>query len=295
MTEDQPASRVMLLTSPSTYRAKAFLEAADHLGLEVLRVTDLPRELAEHYNSTLAVQFAQPEQSADYIEQLHRTTPVSAILSVDDAATELAAIASERIGLPANNPKAALASRDKHVMRNMLREGGVKCPDFQLVPADSDPYGAARQVEYPCVIKPLRLSGSRGVIRANNPDEFVAAFQRVQAIISESGENLSEATLLVEQYLPGVEVAVEGLLTDGELKVLAIFDKPDPLEGPFFEETIYTTPSRLPQPVQQAITDETAAAARALGLRHGPIHAELRVNELEAWLLEIAGRSIGGL
>lgn len=288
-------NRVMLLLSPATYRAAAFERAAAKLGLETVDIIDLPTELVEHYEAHLAVDFGKPEESASKILELTREKPVDAILSVDDSATELAAIANERLGLPHNSPASATAARDKHVMRTMLAAGGAPCPRFELVPADADPRTLAADIGYPCVVKPRRLSGSRGVIRADNRDEFVAAFERVTRMLLSDGYDLALNSLLVEEYLPGFEVALEGLLTDGSLKVLALFDKPDPLDGPFFEETIYLTPSRLPDEVQQSIADATALSARALGLKHGPVHAELRVNERGAWMVEMAGRSIGGL
>jgi biotin carboxylase len=177
----------------------------------------------------------------------------------------------------------------------MLAAGGVRCPGFRAVPANRDPEEYAQDIAYPAVVKPTRLSGSRGVIRANTPDDLVAAVRRLRRILLNDSHQLSSAEILIEDYLPGDEVAVEGLLTDGELHVLAIFDKPDPLVGPFFEETIYVTPSRLPEDVQAAIARETAACAAVLGLRTGPVHAELRINDGVPWILEIAGRSIGGL
>ena len=295
MTTVTPPRRVILLTSASTYRDEAFLAAARGLDLEVVRVLDMPEQLSEHYEVRLAVDFSKPERAAAQIAALARQEPVAAILSVDDAATELAALANELAGLPANDPHAARAARDKYVMRSQLAAGGVKTPWFKVAPADRNPAEVAEQVEYPCVVKPRRLSGSRGVIRADNPEEFATAFTRLRTILTGDGEDVAQATILVEEYLPGDEVAVEGLLTDGELHVLAIFDKPDPLEGPFFEETIYVTPSRHSARTQRAIADEVAASAHALGLRHGPIHAELRVRDERAWLLEVAGRSIGGL
>ena len=162
-------------------------------------------------------------------------------------------------------------------------------PEFRLVSTSDDPAALARQTKYPCVIKPTRLSGSRGVIRADDGAGFVAAFQRI-ARIAEAGPDL-----LVERFVPGFEVALEGLLTDGRLRVLALFDKPDPLNGPFFEETIYVTPSRLSGDVQAAVAGCAEQAAAAVGLRQGPLHAELRVNDLGPWMVELAGRSIGGL
>lgn len=295
VTNGERHNRVMLLLSPATYRANAFIAAAQRLHLETVSVTDLPRELAEHYEARLAVDFNNPNASVEKIIELVAETPVDAILSVDDSATELAALANARLGLPNNSPDSATAARDKHVMRTMLKAGGAPCPFFDLYPADIDPADVAEAIAYPCVIKPRRLSGSRGVIRGNNPQEFVIAFERVKRMLLSDGFELEKSSLLVEEFLPGVEVALEGLLTNGSLQVLTLFDKPDPLDGPFFEETIYVTPSRLSADVQQAIADATAAGAAALGLQHGPIHAELRINERGPWIIEMAGRSIGGL
>jgi biotin carboxylase len=197
--------------------------------------------------------------------------------------------------LPHNDPGAALAARNKRVMREALFRGGVPVPDFRQISLDEDPLPVALEIGFPVVVKPITLSGSRGVIRANDAPELRAAFARARDIARASGYGPDEGALLLERYLPGVEVAVEGLLTAGSLQTLAIFDKPDPLEGPYFEETIYVTPSRLPPEVQDAISTRTAEAAAALGLREGPVHAELRVNDDGVWLIEMAGRSIGGL
>jgi biotin carboxylase len=285
----------MLLISPSSYRGEAFSRAARRLEIEVVPVFDLPEALAGERSFQHAIDFRDIPVATEWIAASHREQPLTAVLSVDDSATELAAVASERLGLPANDPRAAQAARDKYVMRSMLLEAGVKCPRFRIFRVAEDPAGLAPGLEFPVVVKPRRLSGSRGVIRADDEVGLIAAIQRVTAILSGEGDDDSGSTLLIEQYLPGREVAVEGVVRDGELQMLAIFDKPDPLEGPYFEETIYVTPSRLPPHVQQTIARETAEAARALGLRHGPIHAELRIHDERAWLLEIAGRSIGGL
>jgi biotin carboxylase len=214
---------------------------------------------------------------------------------VDDSASELAAHASLALGLPHNSPQSAEAARDKLIMRRLMSAGGAPCPIFRDFLLSDDPAWIATQVTYPCVVKPRRLSGSRGVIRANNPDEFVPTFQRLKRLLLSEGYSEWETSFLVEDFIPGFEVALEGLLTHGQLKVLALFDKPDPLDGPFFEETIYVTPSRLPAHTQQAIADSVATAAASLGLQEGPVHAELRVNEQGPWMLEMAGRSIGGL
>jgi len=287
--------RIMLLMSPATYRAAAFTEAARRLGIQAVAVVDMPEHLSDYWGQTHGIDFGNVAKATEQISELARQEDIAAILSVDDSATEIAALVNRVLGFPANSPDAARAARDKFVMRSLLSSNGVRCPRFEDVPANSDPRIVAKQVTYPCVVKPRRLSGSRGVIRANDEVEFVRAFVRLRAILEADGNDLMMTSILVEEYLPGDEVAVEGLLTDGRLRVLALFDKPDPLVGPFFEETIYVTPSRLSDAVQQAIATETAAAAAALGLVNGPIHAELRINERGPWLLEIAGRSIGGL
>jgi biotin carboxylase len=292
---DEQKKRVLLLMSPSTYRAGSFLRAAERLGLEIVVGIDLPESLVEYWHVPLGLDFADIEESVRTIVEFAQERPLVAILSVDDSATELAAYASVVLGLACNSPKSSEAARDKLLMRQMMSAGGAPCPIYRNFWLYDDPLWIAEQVTYPCVLKPRRLSGSRGVIRANTPAEFVIAFQRLKRILLSEGLSEQETSFLVEDFIPGFEVAVEGLLTRGRLKVLALFDKPDPLDGPFFEETIYVTPSRLAINVQQAIATCVATAAASLGLQHGPVHAELRVNEQGPWMLEIAGRSIGGL
>ncbi|HYT37444.1 MAG TPA: ATP-grasp domain-containing protein [Ktedonobacteraceae bacterium] len=287
--------RVLLLMSPATYRAGAFLSAARSLNLEVVVGIDLPETLSEYWHVPLGLDFAKPDESVRTIVEFHRKHPIQAIIAVDDSATELAARAGTAIGLAHNSPHAAEAARDKLLMRTLMSAGGAPCPIFRPFLLNNNPDLIASQVSYPCVVKPLRLSGSRGVIRANNAAEFRVAFNRLKRLLISEGNSEHETSILVEDFIPGYEVALEGLLTHSQLKVLALFDKPDPLDGPFFEETIYTTPSRLPAGVQEDITRCVATAAASLGLREGPVHAELRVNDQGPWMLEIAGRSIGGL
>src|SRR5579859_2243770 len=287
--------RLMLLLSPSTYRAGAFLEAAQKLDVEIVRCLDVPEPLAEQWRVPVAADFSDSEHATRSIVAYGTEHPVDAIVAVDDSATILAARAAAALDLPHNPPEAAEAARDKGIMRDLFARHGVPSPVYRRFPLTEDPRRIAAQVTYPCVVKPLRLSGSRGVIRADDPDQLVAAFERLKRILLGDGNILEQTDMLVEDFIPGVEVALEGLLTAGELHVLAIFDKPDPLDGPFFEETIYVTPSRLVDEAQRAIADCAARAAAAIGLRDGPVHAELRVNERGPWMLEIAGRSIGGL
>ncbi len=296
--ETKPTRRVLLLTTPHSYRTAAFVDAARHLGIEALQAVDMPRELAEHWNFRLGVDFTDVEQSSHQIVDALAERPVQAILSLDDSGAFLAASTSQLLGLPHNATKAADAARNKYQMRQLLAAGGVLSPRFHRFSSTLSPQSEAmakiaatveQEIGYPCVVKPEDLNGSRGVIRADDQDELLAAIGRLIQLIGPSRH------FLIEEYIPGVEVALEGILDGGVLQVLALFDKPDPLEGPFFEETIYVTPSRLPVAVQNEIAETTAHAARSLGLEMGPIHAELRINQAGAWIVELAGRSIGGL
>jgi formate-dependent phosphoribosylglycinamide formyltransferase (GAR transformylase) len=281
-----------------TYRAQPFREASERFGLEVVPAIDMPQKLADYWQVPLGIEFGRPEKAVQALVDYAQTHPVGAIMSVDDGGGLIAAMAAEALGLPGNSSQAASASRNKYEMRRLFARAGVPSPDFKCYDANDDPRGIAREIAaevgYPVVLKPLLLSGSRGVIRADTPTQFVAAFERILRILNSTGGAPESRRLLVEGYIPGVEVALEGIMIDGRLKVLALFDKPDPLEGPFFEETIYVTPSRLPNQIQAQIDDCAGRAAAALGLRVGPVHAELRVNDEGAWMLEIAARSIGG-
>lgn len=300
--ETKRSPYVIAVMSPASYRARAFTSASERIGLDLVRAVDRPGELASRAHDDLSLDFANPDDAVERIIQFAHTRElkgkhVSAILAIDDRGALIAAQASAALGRPHNDPRSALAARDKFVMRERLAAGGVPVPHYRRFPADSDPAGIISDIDFPCVVKPLLLSGSRGVIRADTPEECIAAFRRTRAILEASGMPAHEHFILIEQFVPGFEVALEGILTGGELQTLALFDKPDPLDGPFFEETIYVTPSRLPADVQAAISRRTAEAAAAIGLREGPVHAELRIDldTGDIWLIELAGRSIGGL
>lgn len=287
------AKAVLLLTTPQSYRAAAFLSAADQLRVPIVQGVDLPEMLAQQWGMQLHLDFSRPETAVAHIIQFAQKRPLAAVVPVDDAGAVLAAKASQALGLPHNDVAAAEAARDKFKMRQMLAAAGVNSPQFLRFPLAKSLDSVAAVVQarlgFPCVVKPLHLNGSRGVMRVNDAAELAAAVQRLRAMLPVEGH------FLVETYLPGVEVALEGVLENGRLHPLAIFDKPDPLEGPFFEETIYVTPSRLPDAVQAQIVETAAAGAAALGLQLGSVHAELRVNEAGAWIVEVNGRSIGGL
>ncbi len=293
--------RLLLLIPTSTYRTEDFMEAAQRLDVDLVVASERPNVMAGEFpDHLLTVPFADPERAAREMAEYARTRPIDAVVPVDDETTVVGAVIAERLGLRCNPVGAVAATRNKRLMRERLAKAGVPGPAFTTVAVDEDPAAAARRVPYPCVLKPLVLSASRGVIRADAPEGFVAAFGRLTAILADPEVRaLGEGTdqVLVEAFVPGVEVALEGLLVEGALSVLALFDKPDPLDGPFFEETIYVTPSRLPESTQRAIADVTVQAARALGLEDGPLHAELRLDARTAQpvMLELAARSIGGL
>ena len=288
--DGRPVERVLLLATPNTYRAQSFSTAAKKLGVEILWGLDMPAALCSGWPNVVALNLRDRAAAGSEIVALGQRSNFAAVLALDDAASLAAADACERLGLEHNAPAAALAARDKLVMREYLQAAGVRGPGFCAYDLQTDAVALAQRVAYPCVLKPTLLNGSRGVIRADSASEFVAAWARVRAIVVGSAGN----QILVEDYMPGAEVAVECLLTAAGLQILAVFDKPDALEGPFFEETIYVTPSRLADAVLVEVAAVTAAAAAALGLRTGPLHAELRINAAGVWPLELNARSIGG-
>ena len=297
--------RVMLLIPSASYRAPDFMEAAARLGVEVVVGTDRrsPLEGAAH-GGLATFDFDDPEHGADEIEAYATLHPVDTIVAVDDGGTLLAARAARRLELPHNPVNAVEATRDKSLLRARLQTAGLPSPAWQVAHVSESPEAVAADVRarvgYPVVVKPLALSASRGVIRANDEHEFVEAFRRVTSILA-TEEALAECgachadRVLIEGYIPGIEVSLEGLLDGGALRTLAIFDKPDPLVGPYFEETIYVTPSRLPDDLQRVIEETAERACFALGLRDGPVHVELRLDGPQAYPVDIAARSIGGL
>ncbi len=300
MTRGKPAPRVLFLLPTTTYRAQDFIEAAARLGVETVVGSDRKQALQDLQPARgLTIDLRDPAKAAGQIALFAARHPLHAIIQTDDETAVVAAAAAARLGLPHNPPGAARAARRKDELRRILRAARIRTPRHAVLAVDDDPGTAASGQTYPVVLKPTFLAASRGVIRADDPAQFVAAFRRIAALlrtpeVRDQGGDAARL-ILVEEFVPGVEVAVEGLLMEGRLKVLALFDKPDPLNGPFFEETLYVTPSRLPEGVQTAVAATTLDAATALGLREGPVHAELRVDDGGPWLIELAARSIGGL
>jgi biotin carboxylase len=284
-------SRVLLLLPSETYRAADFLTAASRLDVDVVVGSERRQMMAESMGDrAVVVPMNDVDAAVGIIAALHERRPLDAVLAVDDQGLIVAAAASEHLGMTHNPPDAVAATRDKAALRARLAASSVPQPDYRVAMPGSRVFVAAAEIGYPCVVKPVSRSGSQGVIRVDDRAQAVAAEDRIRSIVGAS------EPLLVERFVPGAEVAVEGLLGGGTLEVLAVFDKPDPLDGPFFEETIYVTPSRQPPPVLNAIEATVASAAAALGLREGPVHAELRIGPAgELTVLEVAARSIGGL
>jgi biotin carboxylase len=289
--------RLLLVAATTGYQVRVFADAARQLGVDLTLATDRCHVLDDPWGDhAIPVRFENPAES---LEQIVAAGPFDGIVAVGDRPALVAAEAAARLGIAFHPPAAVRACHDKYLARQLYRAAGLPVPLFFRVPISDDPRAVAGRAPYPCVLKPLGLSGSRGVIRANDAEEFVAAFERIRALLATPDVLLAREEqnryLQVESFIPGREFALEGLMTDGQLESLALFDKPDPLDGPFFEETIYVTPSRETQAVQDALIETTRSAVRALGLTHGPVHAEMRYNAQGAWMLEVAARPIGGL
>ncbi len=295
---------ILLFATTTGYQTRAFEEAAREVGVDLVYVTDRCHVLDDPWRDrAIAVKFWDDEAGLQAIREAirDRALEVRGLLAVGDRPVLLAARAAEMLGLPWHSVDAARPSRSKLLSRGRLLAAGLPVPWFFSMPlADGlDAGSVADRLRFPCVIKPHGLSASRGVIRANTPDEFDAAVARVKALLARPEiQALREPfhdEVLVEGFIEGREYALEGVLEAGTLRVLAIFDKPDPLDGPFFEETIYVTPSALSREEQMRMAGTIAHAAAAMGFRHGPVHAECRVNAAGVFVLEIAARPIGGL
>ena len=293
-------TRVLLLATTTGYQIRSFGEAAEKLGVRLVFASDRCDRLDDPWwDHAIPVKFHEEDASAAAVVAALGEAPPDGILAVGDRPTVLAARVAEAFRLPGNPPDAAHRSRNKLAARAAFAAAGLPTPPFRAVPLDADAAAIAHGVHYPAVVKPLALSGSRGVMRVDTPDAFIAAFDRLRRLLHSPDvlleRDAAHHQVLIEAFIPGHEYAIEGLLTGGAFTPLAIFDKPDPLDGPFFEETLYITPSRQPPAAQQRILDAVAAAAAALGLRHGPVHAECRVNDGGVYVLEVAPRPIGGL
>jgi biotin carboxylase len=292
--------RVLIIATTTGYQIRSFGEAAGKLGVRLVFASDRCDQLDDPWwDQAIPIRFHDEAASLRSILGATGSAAPDGVIAVGDRPVTIAARVNEALGLPGNPTAAALASRNKLESRRRLETAGLPVPAFRAVSVTENPAEISLSLRYPVVLKPLAMSGSRGVIRADNTCELVSAFNRIRALLDQADVRAerdgAHGTLLIESFIPGREYALEGVLTDGHLQSFAIFDKPDPLDGPFFEETIYVAPSREPEEVQSQIVSTVAAGASAIGLRHGPLHAECRVNDGGVYVLEIAARPIGGL
>lgn len=281
--------RAVVLLPSTTYRASDFVAAAESLGIDLVVASEQPPpfDMGDRY---LQVDCSDPERAAEEVAALGDHVALDGVVAADDGGVVVAALVGTKLGVAANLPGAAQATRDKLAMRRRLAAAEVPQPEFRAVPPAADPTDVAEEVGYPLVVKPTDRSASQGVIRVDRPDDLAPTVERVRAITGDS-----DGDLVIESYMDGQEVAVEGLLRDGELTVLAIFDKPDTPTGPAFPETILVTPARMPEADRRECMRVSESAVRGLGLRHGPVHIELKMDHGRARVIEVAARSIGGL
>lgn len=285
---------VGLVLPTTSYRGPDFVDAADLLGVDLVVASDHDLALpGGRIVRVVSVDCNDPGAAATAFVSGVEDLKLDAVVGVDDAGVLVAALVADRLGLEHNSPESVAATRDKALMRRLLDGAGVAQPRFRVVDSASAVQAAAEGIGYPVVVKPVSLSGSRGVMRIDEPASLDSALDRLEAI--RAGAGVDEEPILVEEFVAGPEVAVEGLLGTDGLEILAVFDKPDPLDGPFFEETIYVTPSRHPAAALAAVSTVVEQAIRALGLAFGPIHAEVRITADGPRVVEVAARSIGGL
>ena len=289
--------RVLIIAPHGSYRTAAFIQAANKLGVDVLIASQGEYSIVSDYVKGLHIDFKNQEQAIETILAEAKSHAFSGIIGTDDTTTELAARVADRLSLPHNDPQAVNIAQRKDLARLCLKTSDVNIPKFDLLNTTKPLSEQSIQVHFPAVIKPVALSASRGVIRVNNQQELEQAMDRVKSMLMEERyiEQSIRETLLLEEFIPGKEVAIEAMLYHDELDVLAIFDKPEPLNGPFFEETYYITPTSYSEKVQQEIKQTVLKACQAYGLSEGPIHAECRINDEGIWILEVAARTIGGM
>jgi biotin carboxylase len=278
---------VVVLPS-TTYRAADFVRAAEGLGIDLIVASEHPPpfDMGDRY---LEIDCAKVEDAAEAIIRLGDKASIDGVVAADDTGVLVAALSATKLGLRSNPPEAAAATRDKARQRALMAAAEIPQPRFRVLEPGDDGGPAGNQVGYPLVVKPLDRAAAQGVIRVDQPEDLLPVLNRVREIVGHS------ATVLIEEFMPGAEVALEGIVRDGELTTLALFDKPDAVQGPFFPETLLITPSRLPESAQTECQRVAAAALRSIGISHGPVHVEMKVEGVSVRVVEVAARSIGGL
>lgn len=287
--------RLLLLAPHNSYRIGPYLQAAKELGIEVTIASAGKHSLVSAISEGLHIDFADPDTAVGLLHAAHLSTPFSAVIGSDDHSVKLASRVAEALGLSHNPPGAAAIARRKDKARACLQSAGVNVPAHFRIDLQQSLPEQVNTLRYPCVLKPLAMSASRGVIRVDDEADFFQAAARIETILRDTEHEEEGRYIFVEEYIDGIEVAYEGMLDKGELQQLALFDKPDALQGPYFEESYYITPSRHSESMQQAVHATVAVACHAYGLRQGPVHAELRIDaEGKVWVMEVAARTIGG-
>ena len=286
---------VLIIAPYASYRLTPFIEAARKLDANIVVASAGPQAPSVKDVKGVHIDFQKTDETLETLLEISRIEKINAVIGTDDTSVLLANNIAARLKLPHNDNRAILATRKKDLARKLLHDGGIKIPEFCCLDLDQPLAEQVQAITYPCVVKPVNLSMSRGVIRADNVDALMAACARIETILLHESKNDPARMLLVEDFTAGPEIALEGILYKGVLTVLAIFDKPDLMDGPFFEETYYTTPSRLNPEHQTAIIKTISDACQVMGLREGPVHAECRVNDDGVWVLELAARTIGGM
>ena len=291
--------RLLVVSATTGYQLRSFRTAADRLGIDLVFATDRCQQLDDPWRDrAVPIRFHDEEASVLAIEAAAAAAPIDGVVAVGDRPAIVAALATEALGLPGHPVRAVRDATHKLRSRVRLREAGLAVPGFRALPVAADEAALLDGARFPCVIKPMALAASRGVIRADTPRQLVAAATRLRRLLETPAvralRDPANEAMLVETFIPGREVALEGVVTDGALTIFAIFDKPDPLDGPFFEETIYVTPDTLPTASRVDVIAQVETAVRALGLANGPVHAEARIDGDRIVVLEVAPRPIGG-
>jgi biotin carboxylase len=291
--------RVLLVATTTGYQTRAFGDAAERLGVELVFATDRCHMLEDPWlDSAIPVRFHDLAGSVAMVMEAARERPFEGVVAVGDRPALLAAHLQQALGLAGHPPEGAAGARNKRRTRERLRAAGLLVPDFIVAPLSAG-VDAFNRIAFPAVLKPTTLSGSRGVMRVDGRSELHASLRRLRALLMRpevrAEREPEQEEVVLEAFIPGHEFAVEALMEHGRFQTLAIFDKPDPLDGPFFEETIYVTPPALTRATEAAIVAAVSTAAAAVGLRHGPVHAECRVGSGGVFVLETAARPIGGL
>ena len=287
--------RLLLISHHNSYRIAPYIKASNRLGLDVTIASEGRHSLVTEVAHGLHINFDDNPSALNEILKENNSRPFAGILGSDDQTVELAAQAAQVLQLPHNPPQAALYSCRKDLARAQLALAGCAVPIHCLLDLNRSLQKQMAGLPWPCVVKPLNMSASRGVIRTDNAAEFIAACERLRPMLAETQDKFEQTHVLIEDYINGIEIAFEGFLQNGRLETLTIFDKPDPLVGPYFAETLYVTPSALSVELQQSITQVIQKACTAYGLVTGAVHAECRIdNKNKIWILEIASRTIGG-